>query len=287
MRQTAPFINLNVDGRRTNPVGGKRRVQFDTTNSSGDLMSESFVSYSTSSDSGGGGFYGQGTGVKFELGQLMVTGDELNGWGTIKAATFAQSSSETVKTDIEDARAVLDPLGTIRAARARKFRYTNSSDTAPKIGVLAEELPAVLVQNRPDGTGARTPSIDLGSQIGVLWGAIGQLLDQESRTVTGRALVPNGAYVSGSTVTVTVLWDEPPLEVPSSVTAMALASMPTAMGKVRARLVPGSATMTGCQVRLEFLGTGAVAVTNSLPIAVEAVGRYIWIQPYSPPGARK
>jgi hypothetical protein len=83
-------------------------------------------------------------------------------------------------------------------------------------------------------------------------------------------------------VDVAVAWDEPPLEVPSSVTAIALPSMPTAMGKVKARVLPGTTTMTGCQVRLTF-EAGPVVVTASLPVAVEVIGRYIYTPPYIPP----
>jgi hypothetical protein len=303
MRQTAPFINLNVDGRRTNPVGGKRRVQFDTTNSSGDLMGTSFVNYATSSDSGSGGFFGQGAGIKFEVGQVLVTEDELNGWGVIKAAEFAVGSSEEIKEDIEDIRAILNPLRLVRSIRAKKFIKTQDKwyrppatpenpdpepipveDPPVSIGVIAEEMPEVIQQLGPNSRGGMELGVGVTSWLALLHGALNQLLDQESRTVTGRALVPNGAYMSGAAITIDVPWDESPLEVPSSVTAMALASMPAAMGKIRARLVPGSTTMTGCQVRLEFVGTGAVAVTSTLPIAVEAVGRYIWTPPYIPPG---
>lgn len=291
MRSTAPFIELQVDERWTNPVGGSRRVQFSWIDSNGDFLSRSGISYGIDSNDWGG-FYGNDTGIKFARvgpngsgndGRVVATNGTLGNYGLFMSNGTDVVSSGKAKTDIEDARSILDPLETIRNARARKFRTVWDPDEKPRIGVIAEELPEVL--QRPMAALGEEPliGIELSSQIGVLWGAINQLLDQETRIVTGRALVPNGTYRSGDVVDVPITWDVAAPEVPSDVTAIPMASMPTAMGKIRALVVPGSVTETGATIRLTFSGIGATAVNAALPIAVEATGRYIWTPPYVPP----
>lgn len=286
-RITAPFVAFEVDERNTNPSGGDRRVQFATLDSSGNPRSNSFLSYQPSqgSNSNRGALVGNTVGLVFmggggESARLEVR-HATSGWGSwlnVHATSLVAESSGTVKTDIKDIRAALNPMEAIRGARARTFSQETAPTSAPRVGVIAEELPEIIVNH---DTGI--PGVDLVQQVGVLWGAFNQLLDQESRSVTGRALLPNRTYRAGDTIDLVVPWDETPLEVPSSVTAMALASMPTAMGKIRARIVPGTATLTGATIRLTFEGVAAaVVVTAALPIAVEAIGRYIWTPPYIP-----
>src|SRR5690606_8657003 len=92
---------------------------------------------------------------------------------------FVQQSSAAAKRDIADAREELDPLEVIRGARARRFRYRDDGvDRPPRFGVIAEELPDQLVRRSPDGKGGTALGVDLGSQIGLLWAAINQLLDE-------------------------------------------------------------------------------------------------------------
>ena len=288
MRMTAPFIALEVDERNTSP-SGDRRIQLSWLNSNGDFLTRSGLSYGIDG-SDWGGFYGNDTGWKLarlgpnNTGRFVLTNGELGGdQGVGLARGWEISSSAQVKEGVEDVRSLLDPMQVIRNARARKFRYTEqSAGEPPYVGVIAEELPTSLRREIRTSSGGSSLAVDLGSQLGVVWGALNQLLDQESRSVTGRALVPNGNYRANDVVTVAVTWDEPPLEVPSSNTAIALPSMPTAMGKVRARVIANTVTMTGCQVRLTF-EAGPVIVTSSLPIAVEVIGRYIYTPPYVPP----
>jgi len=178
-RVTAPFVHLEVNGRLDTHDGGWRRVQFSQTSPSGTALPYSYVSYIVSSASGRGGFSGNGAGFKFEAGNMIVTDDSLNSFGPIKASDFVNTSSLEAKRDIVDARDELDPLQVIRAARGRRFRYkTDPVDGPPRFGVIAEELPDQLRRFTPDGKGGVELSVDLASQVGVLWAAINQLLDE-------------------------------------------------------------------------------------------------------------
>jgi hypothetical protein len=276
MRFTAPFIGLEVNKQLTNPAGGIHRFQLNTIDSGGDPIA--FLNYVE--DDGRPIWMGNNAGLVFASpAQLQARlGPNYSSWINVHGNSFVNESSREVKREIEDIRAVLDPLEAIRNARARKFIQETSPTDEPRLGVIAEELPEIIV-NRDAGR----PGVDLVQQVAVLWGAFNQLLDQETRIVTGRALVPNGTYHAGDTVDVPIVWDTPSPEVTPDVTAIPLASMPTAMGKIRALVVPGSVTLHGCTVRLTFSGVGVTAVTNALPIAVEATGRYIWTPPYTPP----
>jgi hypothetical protein len=283
MRQTAPFIHLEVSERWSNPAGGDQRVQFSAVDDNGDTYPYAHLNYlpSSGSNSNRPALVGNTVGLVFMGGggqdaRLEVrhaTGSWSN-WLNVHANSLVPSSSREVKEDIEDLRKVIDPLETIRQARARKFIYSDAPQREPRVGLIAEELPEILQNDDAEVLG-----IDLVQVVGTLWGAINQLLDQETRIVTGRNLVPNGTYRDGDVVDVSITWDEPAPEVPTDVTATALASMPTAMGKIRALVVPGSVTETGCTIRLTFSGIGPTVVNNALPIAVETVGRYIYTPP--------
>src|SRR5690606_9426164 len=98
------------------------------------------------------------------------------------------------------------------------------------------------------------------------------------RSVNGRAPVPRNTYRRGDAIELDVEWDEQPPEVPSDVTALPFFAMPTAEGNVHVKVVPGSATLTGCKVRLEFSGTVAVTGSQLSPYA-EGVARYTYTPP--------
>jgi hypothetical protein len=179
-RMTAAFQAIEVDGRYENPAGGVRRVQFSQLSSSGTTMPYSYLSYGTSSSSGRGGFFGNGAGFKFEAGQMLVTDDGLNSFGVIKASDVVETSSREAKRDIVPARTVLDPRSVIKRASARSYRYkSDSADAPPRFGVIAEELPAELQRLAPDGKGGMELSVSLGSQIGLLWAAVEQLIEEQ------------------------------------------------------------------------------------------------------------
>lgn len=178
-RITSPFIAFEVNGKLSPSDGSARRVQFYQTSSSGTAMPYSYLNYGVSSSSGRGGMWGNGAGWKLEAGSLLVTDDSLNSFGSIKASDFVQSSSREVKRDI---RAVVDELDLddlFDRARSRSFRYkTDPPDAPPRFGVMAEELPAQARRMSPDGKGGAVLSVDLGSQIGLLWAAVNKLMDE-------------------------------------------------------------------------------------------------------------
>jgi hypothetical protein len=286
-RMQAPFMAFVVDEGWTNPAGGVLRAQFSTAQSNGATRPNSYVSYYCSDEGNrAGGFFGQGAGIKFEGGQVLVTGDELSNFGTIKAAVFAEGSSTSVKTDIEDARAALDPAETIRAARAVTYRYTNATTDDPKIGVLAEELPDVLVRNIDN-----SPSIDLGSQIGVLWGFANQVLDQQIVSTSGNVVLlrstlgPGGILPSAATAEANVVWDSVPPAAPTGGFVQLHSSFVWA-GKVTAWIKTGTVSATGCTVVFKNISNGQVVVNennDNLRVSATVIGLGLFTPPYEPP----
>lgn len=297
-RITAPFQSLELNGRLASPVGGERRIQFSETNSSGATLANSFVSYQTS-DGGVGGFTGNGGGIKFEAGQILITTGGLDSFGVIKASDFVVSSSETVKDEIEDIRAILDPLAAIRAARARKFVYTDerwytpppteedpdpepiSVDPPERFGVLAEELPPQLVIDSPDGSGGTVPSISIPAQVGVLWGAIGQIAeDMEIRYVhASQTLSSTLILQAGQTRDVALTWDEAPLDKVRGADARLDVGV-AFMGKATATVIQSSVTDTGCTVRIR--ATATVVINTGNPLTVHATAAYLYSPPFDP-----
>ncbi|CAA9364515.1 MAG: hypothetical protein AVDCRST_MAG68-5050 [uncultured Gemmatimonadetes bacterium] len=247
---------------------------------------------------------GQNSGLKFDNGTALIVTADGQAFAPIRASQFLVSSSEQVKEDIRDARAVLDPRQVIRQARARQYRlsaekwYTPpATDEEPNprpvqvaaplhFGPLAEELPPQMTVSLPSLDGkSRILSINLADAVGMLWAAEGQREDQQQRSVTGRAVITSGTIASGGTRRVSVTWDDTPLEVPTDNIALALPAMPTALGRVSARVDPASVTTSGCDVLVTVSGLTSVLVTAALPVAVEVVGRYLWTPPYQPEGA--
>ena len=167
-RVTAPFTAFEVDGRYTNPAGGVHRIQFSQLSSSGTTMPYSYLSYGTSSSSGRGGFFGNGSGFKFEAGNMLVTTDSLNSFGPIKATDFVVSSSRRVKRDIRPAGDEIDVRKLFRDVQAVMFNYRDDKpETRPRFGVIAEEMPPELQRVAPDGKGGVELSLDLASQLGL------------------------------------------------------------------------------------------------------------------------
>lgn len=280
---TSPYFQFTLNGKLSTTDGSVRRIGFIQSNSSGAEIASTRVEYKVDGNSNPGFVaIGEDAGWKSEDAFMLVVSADMNQFRTIKATSFVQGSSAQLKEDIADVRALLDPLAVIREARARKFRYRDDDpDTVPpRVGVLAEELPDVLVTDAPDAAGGPTASIDLGSQIGVLWGAIGQILDQEIRSVAGRTSVPNGPMLAGREVELPIEWDETPLEVPTG-GIVTVQSAIAWLGRVTARIKPGSITADGCTVVVRALA--AVSPNSGSPITVEAQALYVWVPPYEEP----
>src|SRR5690606_28698168 len=261
-RMTAPFMNFQVDQRKDSPVGGVNdgyRVQFSMLDDDGDFISRSGISYAIDND-GWGGMAGNDTGCKLaivgedgEAGRFVVTSGTLEGYGVGWALGWDNPSSGDVKEDVEDARALLDPLETIKNERARKFRYKwSGAGESPRVGVIAEELPEVL--HRPIGDGGeRIIGLSVNDQVGVLWGAINQILDQEIVSTSAIAVLdasgffPPGIFPADATAEVEVTWESSPPAAPTGGFVQVHSSFLWA-GKVTAWIKTGSTTAEGCTV---------------------------------------
>lgn len=238
-------------------------------------------------------FAGSGSGA----GSLFVSTGQ-GGPASISASAFNQTSTVQVKDNVGDARLFLDPLEVIRNARSKSWNYTfemwqtplptpDNPDPEPvpvesppvRFGPVAEDLPGVLIESVPGPNGTRVPGINLASQIGVMWGALGQIQDQEIRSVAGRVAVPNGTYMANQVVELPVLWDETPLEVPTG-GVVSIHSAIAWLGKTTAKIKPGSLTETGCTVVVRALAP--VVPTNGNPITVEAQALYLYTPPFQP-----
>lgn len=298
VRTTSPFISFNVDERWTSPVGGVnsgRRIQFGTINSSGNFLAESGVSYMTDSNDNGG-MVGNDTGWKFEDfggdigGRFVVTNGNMTDWGVARSAGWELTSSATTKTDIEDARAVLNPAATVRGIRAKAFKYdTAAPDAPPTIGLIAEDLPEVLQRAAPPSS-PDAIAIDVGSTLGTVWGAVNQLLNMQIVSTTAVAVLqrgmlgPGGVFGAGQTAEVAVTWDSTPPAAPTGGLAQLNSSFVWA-GKVTAWIKVGTTTAEGCTVVFKNISDSTIVVneaTDALRVSANVVGLGIYIPPYVP-----
>jgi len=234
--------------------------------------------------------YGNDTGWAFKAigpegsgddGRFVVTTGALANYGVGLADFWEQPSSAKTKTDIQDARAALDPIDTIRNARARKYRRVWGGPNSPTIfGVIAEELPEVLTRKlvTREGEDAETV-IDLGSQIAVVWGAVGQILERQIVATTAVATF-NGPLAPGATAEVSCTWQSTPPATPSG--GFVQINAPAGLiGRVTAWIKTGSATDGGCVV--VFKNVSAVQI-SAQPITATAVGLGLFTPPYIPEG---
>lgn len=295
----APWIQFQVNGRYAPADGSFRRLQFTQSNSSGVILAQSVLEYKL--DTGGNPAMvaiQENAGWKAEDGIMCVVNAALNSFMEIKASAHTIGSSETIKDNIEDVRSVLDPLEVIQNAPAVKYNYIDEMTYQPpptdedpnptpipvenpplRIGVIAEQLPTELVHDSPNADGTPGKSINLGEMIGLAWGAIWQLRNQQIRTIAGRLIVTTTiSFTQGSTREVTIPWDEEPLEVPLGGVVMVYSSLG---GKVAARIKQGSMTKQGCVVQAQALTNITINATN--PLIIEAQAIYNYLPPYVPP----
>lgn len=88
----------------------------------------------------------------------------------ILASAFTVSSDASLKTDVKKAP---DALAVIAAAPAKVWRYKTDPKGTWRIGPMADDMPAHMVQVDDDGT----LMLDLARQVGILWAAFGQQLE--------------------------------------------------------------------------------------------------------------
>jgi hypothetical protein len=295
MRMTAPFIALEIDERFSNPAGGSHRVQFSAMDSDGDPYSLAFLSYQLSqgSNSNRPALVGNTVGLVFMGGggqdARLEVRHATSGWGSylnVHANSLVPSSSGTVKEDIEDIRAVIDPLETIRAARAKKFIHLQAPTREPRVGLIAEELPEILVNRDAD-----VPGIDLVQVTGTLWGAFNQVLDQQIVSTSGTAVVlrnqfpVGGIWAPGVSVEVPVTWESTPPAAPTGGFVQVHSAFIWS-GKITGWIKTGSTTETGCVVVFKNISSSNVVVNegvDNLRVSATAIGLGLFTPPYIPP----
>lgn len=292
MRQTAPFIQLQADERFSVPGGGDHRVQFSRIQSDGD--EDAHLSFMATPSAHPTLVAGAGAALIWanpaQLQCKMYDSGNFGDWVNIHAAGYPGPSSRDVKRDIEDARAILDPLRTIRNARAVKYRYIGNSPISDimKFGVIADELPEELVLKYP---GDPQVYVDYASLTGVLWGAFGQVLDQQIVSTSGTCVLlrsqlgPGGIFAPGATAEVEVTWESEPPAAPTGGFVQMHSSFVWA-GKVTAWIKTGSVTSAGCVVVFKNISNSNVVVNetnDNLRVSATAIGLGLYTPPYVPP----
>lgn len=92
----------------------------------------------------------------------------------IRASAFTVTSTREAKQDIQDLG--WSAADVVARAKAMRYRYREGHADPSRIhvGPMAEDLPAELVDN----TDPETPALDLGTLVGVLWAAVGELTER-------------------------------------------------------------------------------------------------------------
>lgn len=267
MRFTAPFVALEINEDLTNPVGGIHRFQLNHIDSSGNP--QAYLNYVREGNEPI--WMGNNAGLRFASPAALEArlGPDYSDWINMHADNFVVESSRTVKRDIEDIRAALDPLHTIRAARARTFVKETSASDAPQVGVIAEELPEILI-NRDAGT----PGVGLGQLIGVLWGAFNQSLDQEIVATSSAIVASVVDFAPGDTVEVSTSWDSKPPAAPTG------GFVQVHSDGIAGWIKTSSVTATGCVVVLKNISHDAIEFNE---INATAIGLGLFSPPYNPP----
>lgn len=134
-----------------------------------------------------------------------------------------------------------------------------------------DALPAIL--KSADG-----PWLDLPAAVAVLWQIFHSL---EVRTVAGQvvltakpASVTGPVWSPGTTAEVPVTWDEPAPIVPTGDDVNIEAGVAW-MGRISARVKPGSVTTTGCVILATAVGAAPVVPSAGQPVALTAKGLYL------------
>jgi hypothetical protein len=295
MRSTATSIIFELDERRDPPSGYGRAVQFQTLDDDGDAYPYAFLQYvpSEGSNDNRAALVGNTVGLVFmggggEDARLEVR-HATSGWSSylnVHATSLVPSSSQEVKEDIEDIRAAINPLEVIRQAQARKYVQLDAPTRDPRVGIIAEELPEILV-NRD----AAVPGIDLVQVVGTLWGAFNQVLSQQIVSASAVAVLdaagffPPNIFPADATAEVDVTWDSTPPAAPTGGFAQISSSFVWAT-RVTAWVKTGSTTATGCTVVFKNI-SGSAFPTNpdneNSRVVANVTGLGLYTPPYIPP----
>lgn len=239
------------------------------------------------------GSSGSNAAVKLDNSTVCATFADGAAFTGMKATAFTPSSTQESKTDIVDVRQILDPRTPFRAARSKGWKYKTDvdrwGDAAPmKFGPVAEDLPPELVYMTPkaDGSGLE-PSVDLISQIGMLWARENQREDEEIVSTSAVAIVPPTTVIAaGKTIEIPVVWESSPPAAPTGGFATINSGLVWA-GKVTAWLKAGSTTATGAVVVFKNISANPITVLAVAAGSVSAsvVGLGLYSPPYVPPPA--
>lgn len=227
-----------------------------------------------------GGAAGQpNAGIKFDSSLVCSTFADGAAFSAFKGTAFTVSSSGSVKTGITDIRAVMTPLDVIKAARSKGYKYITDVDrqgaAAPqRFGPIAEDLPSHLVVMTPSATGVMEPSVSLGEQIGTLWGAFNQLLDQALVNVTATVTPPLLATIN-TDVDVVVPWDVGPAQtVPAVVSIVPFGPGPLQQRSITARVIAKDVNGVTVRFRTKRALTGVTALDPEDRYVVNAIFQY-------------
>jgi hypothetical protein len=309
----SPLIEFNINGRQTAADGFERRILIKQTDSGGNDIGGSTMHWVYVTAGSGPAWLAvqRDSGIKFGNisnnntignGRVYITDAAGGAFRSLQAAEFIEGSSETLKNDIRDARHLLDPLAVIRAARAKAWKYKFEQVVTPPpteqnpnpqpvvrdapdhIGPVAEDLPATLQVPTQGPSGESTLGISLGRQVGVLWGAMGQLQDSELVSTSGRVSVTTLGVATllqpGQSIERPVTWDSAPPAVPTGGLALVQVGL-TLLGRITAWIKTGSCTATGAVVVIKNISATPILPTVALPINVEVVGLGTYIPPYT------
>lgn len=177
--------------------------------------------------------------------------------------------------NVEDLRAMLDPLLAVKNARP-VVRTVETPDGAQHqvAAVMPEQLPAIAVIPDPD----RGSGIDLGALVALLQSALGRLADMQLRGVHGqRSYASTLIWQAGDIRDIPIVWTSAPLA-PCRHAVPRLDVGVAWIGKLSASIAPGSVTDTGCTVTV--LATSAVVVAAGQPLTVHADGTYLYWPPF-------
>jgi len=181
VRCRSATVDLIID-QALIPVQGDRRVAFINYDTNGAPMASGHINYQHGRD-GKGWFWGvnQNSGLKFDTDGLAVTNGDSMTFGPISASGFLTASSEQKKEAVGAPRFAGGKTSwdVIHGAKAKEWRYREGAQHKHRFPV-AEDLAAIdpsLVVRRGDND--EDTQVDLRDMIGILWDAVGKLIQAQ------------------------------------------------------------------------------------------------------------
>ena len=180
VRCRSATVDLIVDQALT-PVQGPRRVAFIHYDTSGAPIASGHINYQHATD-GKGWFWGvnQNSGLKFDTDGLAVTNGNSMVFGPISASGFLVSSSEEKKRNVGQPRFAggKTSLDVIKGASCKEWNYREGERRSRHRFPIAEELAAIDPSLVVQKDNAEDAQVDLRDMIGILWDAVGRLIQR-------------------------------------------------------------------------------------------------------------